>query len=92
MLNSFLGFFICKLFVKNLVIFYSIGDIFFVYEVIDKCNDFICSKDDFLSYFFIKFVVVVCLGFLYKKLGRILGNIFIDIVGNIFKVMKSVEF
>lgn len=34
---------------------------------------------------------VVCLGSLYKKLGRILGNTFSDTVGNILKAMKSAE-
>ena len=34
---------------------------------------------------------VVCLGSLYKKLGRILGNTFTDTVGNILKAMKSAE-
>ena len=34
---------------------------------------------------------MVCLGSLYKKLGRILGNTFTDTVGNILKAMKSAE-
>lgn len=34
---------------------------------------------------------MVCLGALYKKLGRILANAFADTVGNILKAMKSAE-
>ncbi|OXB83915.1 UNVERIFIED_CONTAM: hypothetical protein H355_009399 [Colinus virginianus] len=34
---------------------------------------------------------VVCLGYLYKKLGRILGNSFTDTVGNVLKAMKNAE-
>lgn len=34
---------------------------------------------------------VVCLGYLYKKLGRILGNSFSDTVGNVLKAMKNAE-
>lgn len=34
---------------------------------------------------------MVCLGALYKKLGRILANAFTDTVGNILKAMKSAE-
>ncbi|XP_012503331.1 PREDICTED: HEAT repeat-containing protein 5A [Propithecus coquereli] len=80
-----------KLLAKNLAILYSIGDTFSVYETIDKCNDLIRSKDDSPSYLPTKLAAVVCLGSLYKKLGRILGNTFTDTVGNILKAMKSAE-
>ncbi|XP_069882496.1 HEAT repeat-containing protein 5A isoform X3 [Dipodomys merriami] len=80
-----------KLLAKNLAIIYSIGDTFSVYETIDKCNDLIRSKDDSPSYLPTKLAAVVCLGSLYKKLGRILGNTFADTVGNILKAMKSAE-
>ncbi|XP_033621011.1 HEAT repeat-containing protein 5A isoform X2 [Fukomys damarensis] len=80
-----------KLLAKNLAILYSIGDTFSVYETIDKCNDLIRSKDDSPSYLPTKLAAVVCLGSLYNKLGRILGNTFNDTVGNILKAMKSAE-
>ncbi|XP_016064989.1 PREDICTED: HEAT repeat-containing protein 5A isoform X5 [Miniopterus natalensis] len=80
-----------KLLAKNLGILYSIGDTFSVYETIDTCNDLIRSKDDSPSYLPTKLAAVVCLGSLYKKLGRILGNTFTDTVGNILKAMKSAE-
>lgn len=80
-----------KLLAKNLALLYSIGDTFSVYETIDKCNDLIRSKDDSPSYLPTKLAAVVCLGSLYKKLGRILGNTFTDTVGNILKAMKSAE-
>ncbi|XP_006835427.1 PREDICTED: HEAT repeat-containing protein 5A [Chrysochloris asiatica] len=80
-----------KLLAKNLAILYSIGDTFSVYETIDKCNDLIRSKDDSPSYLPTKLAAVVCLGSLYKKLGRLLGNTFTDTVGNILKAMKSAE-
>ncbi|XP_053450878.1 HEAT repeat-containing protein 5A isoform X3 [Nycticebus coucang] len=80
-----------KLLAKNLAILYSIGDTFSVYETINKCNDLIRSKDDSPSYLPTKLAAVVCLGSLYKKLGRILGNTFTDTVGNILKAMKSAE-
>jgi hypothetical protein len=80
-----------KLLAKNLAVLYSIGDTFSVYETIDKCNDLIRSKDDSPSYLPTKLAAVVCLGSLYKKLGRILGNTFTDTVGNILKAMKSAE-
>ncbi|XP_012580101.1 PREDICTED: HEAT repeat-containing protein 5A isoform X2 [Condylura cristata] len=80
-----------KLLAKNLGILYSIGDTFSVYETIDKCNELIRSKDDSPSYLPTKLAAVVCLGSLYKKLGRILGNTFTDTVGNILKAMKSAE-
>ncbi|XP_041514276.1 HEAT repeat-containing protein 5A isoform X3 [Microtus oregoni] len=80
-----------KLLAQNLAILYSIGDTFSVYETIDKCNDLIRSKDDSPSYLPTKLAAVVCLGALYKKLGRILANAFTDTVGNILKAMKSAE-
>ncbi|XP_032480273.1 HEAT repeat-containing protein 5A isoform X6 [Phocoena sinus] len=80
-----------KLLAKNLAILYSIGDTFSIYETIDKCNELIRSKDDSPSYLPTKLAAVVCLGSLYKKLGRILGNTFTDTVGNILKAMKSAE-
>ncbi|XP_049994756.1 HEAT repeat-containing protein 5A isoform X2 [Alexandromys fortis] len=80
-----------KLLAQNLAIVYSIGDTFSVYETIDKCNDLIRSKDDSPSYLPTKLAAVVCLGALYKKLGRILANAFTDTVGNILKAMKSAE-
>ncbi|XP_056666388.1 HEAT repeat-containing protein 5A isoform X4 [Monodelphis domestica] len=80
-----------KLLAQNLAILYSIGDTFSVYQTIDKCNELIRSKDDSPSYLPTKLAAVVCLGSLYKKLGRLLGNTFIDTVGNILKAMKSAE-
>ncbi|XP_026637751.1 HEAT repeat-containing protein 5A isoform X3 [Microtus ochrogaster] len=80
-----------KLLAQNLAILYSIGDTFSVYETIVKCNDLIRSKDDSPSYLPTKLAAVVCLGALYKKLGRILANAFTDTVGNILKAMKSAE-
>ncbi|XP_021034626.1 HEAT repeat-containing protein 5A isoform X4 [Mus caroli] len=80
-----------KLLAQNLAILYSIGDTFSVYETIDKCNDLIRSKDDSPSYLPTKLAAVVCLGSLYKKLGRILANSFTDTVANILKAMKSAE-
>ncbi|KAM9064661.1 HEAT repeat-containing protein 5A isoform X2 [Sarcophilus harrisii] len=80
-----------KLLAENLAVLYSIGDTFSVYQTIDKCNELIRSKDDSPSYLPTKLAAVVCLGSLYKKLGRLLGNTFIDTVGNILKAMKSAE-
>ncbi|XP_043405636.1 HEAT repeat-containing protein 5A isoform X4 [Chelonia mydas] len=80
-----------KLIAKNLAILYSIGDAFSVYQTVDKCNELIRSKDDSPSYLPTKLAAVVCLGYLYKKLGRILGNSFTDTVGNVLKAVKSAE-
>ncbi|XP_066200248.1 HEAT repeat-containing protein 5A isoform X2 [Saccopteryx leptura] len=80
-----------KLLANNLGILYSIGDTFSVYATVDKCNDLIRSKDDSPSYLPTKLAAVVCLGSLYKKLGRVLGNTVTDTVGNILKAMKSAE-
>ncbi|XP_042320721.1 HEAT repeat-containing protein 5A isoform X3 [Sceloporus undulatus] len=80
-----------QLIAKNLAVLYSSGDIFSVHQTIDKCNELIRSKDDSPSYLPTKLAAVVCLGYLYKKLGRILGNSFLDTVGNILKAMKNAE-
>uniref|UniRef100_A0A8C3UHC5 HEAT repeat-containing protein 5A n=1 Tax=Catharus ustulatus TaxID=91951 RepID=A0A8C3UHC5_CATUS len=80
-----------RLLAKNLAVLYSSGDTFSVYQTIDKCNELIRSKDDSPSYLPTKLAAVVCLGYLYKKLGRILGNSFTDTVGNVLKAMKNAE-
>nr|XP_006116426.1 HEAT repeat-containing protein 5A isoform X2 [Pelodiscus sinensis] len=80
-----------KLIAKNLTVLYSIGDTFSVYQTVDKCHELIRSKDDSPSYLPTKLAAVVCLGYLYKKLGRILGNSFTDTVGNVLKAMKNAE-
>ncbi|NXX85392.1 HTR5A protein, partial [Urocolius indicus] len=80
-----------RLVAKNLAVIYSTGDTFSVYQTIDKCNELIRSKDDSPSYLPTKLAAVVCLGYLYKKLGRILGNSFTDTVGNVLKAMKNAE-
>ncbi|XP_053140311.1 HEAT repeat-containing protein 5A isoform X2 [Hemicordylus capensis] len=80
-----------QLIAKNLAILYSSGDTFSVHQTIDKCNELIRSKDDSPSYLPTKLAAVVCLGYLYKKLGRILGNSFVDTIGNVLKAMKNAE-
>lgn len=80
-----------QLIAKNLAVLYSSGDTFSVHQTIDKCNELIRSKDDSPSYLPTKLAAVVCLGYLYKKLGRILGNSFVDTVGNVLKAMKNAE-
>ncbi|XP_054827797.1 HEAT repeat-containing protein 5A [Eublepharis macularius] len=80
-----------QLIAKNLAITYSSGDTFSVHQTVDKCNELIRSKDDSPSYLPTKLAAVVCLGYLYKKLGRILGNSFVDTIGNILKAMKNAE-
>ncbi|XP_069494576.1 HEAT repeat-containing protein 5A isoform X2 [Ambystoma mexicanum] len=80
-----------RLIAKNLGLLYSIGDTFSAFQTIDKCNELIRSKDDSPSYLPTKLAAVACLGALYKKLGRLLGNSFMDTVGNMLKAMKSAE-
>ncbi|XP_043372934.1 HEAT repeat-containing protein 5A isoform X5 [Dermochelys coriacea] len=80
-----------RLIAKNLATLYSIGDTFSVYQTVDKCNELIRSKDDSPSYLPTKLAAVVCLGYLYKKLGRILGNSFTDTIGNVLKAVKNAE-
>ncbi|XP_051478321.1 HEAT repeat-containing protein 5A isoform X3 [Apus apus] len=80
-----------RLVAKNLAVLYSTGETFSVFQTIDKCNELIRSKDDSPSYLPTKLAAVVCLGYLYKKLGRILGNSFTDTVGNVLKAMKNAE-
>lgn len=80
-----------RLVAKNLAVLYSTGDTFSVFQTIEKCNELIRSKDDSPSYLPTKLAAVVCLGYLYKKLGRILGNSFTDTVGNVLKAMKNAE-
>ncbi|XP_021259471.1 HEAT repeat-containing protein 5A isoform X3 [Numida meleagris] len=80
-----------RLVAKNLAVLYSTGDTFSVYQTIEKCNELIRSKDDSPSYLPTKLAAVVCLGYLYKKMGRILGNSFTDTVGNVLKAMKNAE-
>ncbi|XP_077179159.1 HEAT repeat-containing protein 5A isoform X2 [Paroedura picta] len=80
-----------QLIAKNLTIIYSSGDTFSVHQTIDKCNELIRSKDDSPSYLPTKLAAVACLGHLYKKLGRILGNSFVDTIGNVLKAMKNAE-
>ncbi|XP_048340698.1 HEAT repeat-containing protein 5A isoform X4 [Sphaerodactylus townsendi] len=80
-----------QLIAKNLAIIYSSGNTFSVHQTIDKCNELIRSKDDSPSYLPTKLAAVVCLGYLYKKLGRILGNSFVDTIGNVLKAMKNAE-
>ncbi|NWT66279.1 HTR5A protein, partial [Prunella himalayana] len=80
-----------RLLAKNLAVLYSTGDTFSVFQTVDKCNELIRSKDDSPSYLPTKLAAVVCLGYLYKKLGRILGNSFTDTVGNVLKAMKNAE-
>lgn len=80
-----------RLVAKNLAVLYSTGDTFSVFQTIEKCNELIRSKDDSPSYLPTKLAAVVCLGYLYKKLGRILGNSFSDTVGNVLKAMKNAE-
>ncbi|GCC24140.1 hypothetical protein chiPu_0002540 [Chiloscyllium punctatum] len=80
-----------KLIAKNLALLYSVGDTFSVYKTVDKCNEIIRSKDDSPSYLPTKLAGVVCLGALYEQLGRMLGNTYMDTVGNLLKAMKSAE-
>ncbi|XP_078089813.1 HEAT repeat-containing protein 5A isoform X2 [Mustelus asterias] len=80
-----------KLIAKNLALLYNVGDTFSVYQTIDKCNEIIRSKDDSPSYLPTKLAAVACLGALYEQLGRMLGNTYLDTVGNLLKAMKSAE-
>ncbi|KAG8449620.1 hypothetical protein GDO86_016308 [Hymenochirus boettgeri] len=76
---------------ENLATVYSSGDTFSVYETIDRCNDVVRSKDDSPSYLPSKLAAVTCLGALYQKLGRLLGNTFSDTVTNLLKVLRNAE-
>ncbi|XP_072344417.1 HEAT repeat-containing protein 5A isoform X2 [Scyliorhinus torazame] len=80
-----------KLIAQNLALLYNVGDTFSVYQTIDKCNEIIRSKDDSPSYLPTKLAAVACLGALYERLGRMLGNTYLDTVGNLLKAMKSAE-
>ncbi|XP_069806227.1 HEAT repeat-containing protein 5A isoform X2 [Dendropsophus ebraccatus] len=80
-----------QLLAHNLAVVYSAGDMFSVYETIDRCNELIRSKDDSPSHLPNKLAAVACLGALYQKLGRLLGGAFSDTVTNLLKVLRSAE-
>lgn len=65
-----------RLVAKNLAVLYSTGDTFSVFQTIEKCNELIRSKDDSPSYLPTKLAAVVCLGYLYKKIGKNFGKQF----------------
>ncbi|XP_067149385.1 HEAT repeat-containing protein 5B isoform X3 [Apteryx mantelli] len=80
-----------NLLAKNLAVLYSIGDTFTVFQMLDKCNDIIKSKDDTAAYLPTKLAAVACVGAFYEKMGRMLGSSFPETVNNLLKSLKSAE-
>ncbi|XP_075460763.1 HEAT repeat-containing protein 5B-like isoform X2 [Ascaphus truei] len=80
-----------KLLAKNLATLYSIGDTFTVFQILDKCNEMIKSKDDTAAYLPTKLAAVACVGAFYEKMGRMLGSSFPETVNNLLKSLKSAE-
>ncbi|XP_075459605.1 HEAT repeat-containing protein 5B-like, partial [Ascaphus truei] len=70
---------------------YSIGDTFTVFQILDKCNEMIKSKDDTAAYLPTKLAAVACVGAFYEKMGRMLGSSFPETVNNLLKSLKSAE-
>ncbi|CAF0928332.1 unnamed protein product [Brachionus calyciflorus] len=90
--NQFPGPAIRNLIAKNMASLYSHGDFLSLYSTIEKCNDFLKSKEHETQLNqMAKLCALNCLGELYERLGRTCGTMYEDTIQILIKYMKSAE-
>ncbi|KAL3874425.1 hypothetical protein ACJMK2_037438 [Sinanodonta woodiana] len=80
-----------KLLARCLATLFSVGDTFSMFEVINKCNDIIKSRDDSPSYLPTRLAAIACLGGMYEKLGRMTGRSYEESAQILIRALKYAE-
>ncbi|XP_014275349.1 HEAT repeat-containing protein 5B isoform X4 [Halyomorpha halys] len=80
-----------RLIANCLATLFSVGDTFLLFDTVNKCNDILKNKDDSPSFLPTKLAAICCVGFMYEKLGRMMGRSYEETVSILVKSLRSAE-
>ncbi|XP_065200390.1 HEAT repeat-containing protein 5B isoform X2 [Planococcus citri] len=80
-----------RLVARCLATLFSVGDTFLLFDTVNKCNDILKNKDDSPSFPQTKLAAICCIGFMYQKLGRMMGRSYEETVQILIKCLRNAE-
>ncbi|XP_063239681.1 LOW QUALITY PROTEIN: HEAT repeat-containing protein 5B [Bacillus rossius redtenbacheri] len=80
-----------KLIARCLATLFSVGDTFLLFDTVNKCNDILRNKDDSPSFLPTRLAAICCVGYMYEKLGRMMGRSYEETVQILTKSLRSAE-
>ncbi|EEB14387.1 conserved hypothetical protein [Pediculus humanus corporis] len=80
-----------KLIARCLATLFSVGDTFLLFDSVNKCNDIIRNKDDSPSFLPTRLAAICCVGYMYEKLGRMMGRSYEETVQILNKALRNAE-
>ncbi|KAK6641234.1 hypothetical protein RUM44_012943 [Polyplax serrata] len=80
-----------KLIARCLATLFSVGDTFLLFDSVNKCNDIIKNRDDSPSFLPTRLAAICCVGYMYEKLGRMMGRSYEDTVQILNKALRNAE-
>ncbi|KAL0275721.1 UNVERIFIED_CONTAM: hypothetical protein PYX00_003499 [Menopon gallinae] len=80
-----------KLIARCLATLFSVGDTFLLFDSVNKCNDIIKNKDDSPSFLPTRLAAICCVGYMYEKLGRMMGRSYEETVQILNKALRNAE-
>lgn len=80
-----------KLIGRCLATLFSVGDTFLLFDTVNKCNDILKNKDDSPSFLPTRLAAICCVGYMYEKLGRMMGRSYEETVQILVKSLRNAE-
>lgn len=80
-----------KLIGRCLATLFSVGDTFLLFDTVNKCNDILRNKDDSPSFLPTRLAAICCVGYMYEKLGRMMGRSYEETVQILVKSLRNAE-
>ncbi|XP_044741309.1 HEAT repeat-containing protein 5B isoform X2 [Chrysoperla carnea] len=80
-----------KLIARCLATLFSVGDTFLLFDTVNKCNDILKNKNDSPSFQASRIAAICCVGYMYKKLGRMMGRSYEETVMILVRTLRGAE-
>ena len=80
-----------ELLASCLATLFSVGDTFLLFDTINRCNDFLKTRDDSPAFLPCRLAATVVVGAMYEKLGRMMGRSYEETVTVLTKGLRNAE-
>lgn len=78
-----------KLIARCLATLFSVGDTFLLFETVNRCNDILKNKNDSTNFQASRIGAVCCVGYMYQKLGRMMGRSYEETVQLLVRTLRG---
>ena len=76
---------------RSLASLFSATDPFLLFDCVSRCNDILKVRDDSPASLSTRLAAISCMGFIYQRLGRLVGRSYEETISLLLKSLKSAE-